>query len=108
MYYIVTQNRIEGFHRWPEARGKVSFLSDRHRHIFEIRATKFVKDHDRELEIITEERRISQYMESKYGTPCEFQNMSCEKIAEDLCQTLGFDNVTVLEDGISGGGYQKE
>ena len=108
MYFIETYNEIEGFHRWAEATGEHIFLSFRHRHVFQIRCKKTLKHADREIEIIRFQREISNFIESKYGRPAEFGGMSCEEIAKIICTRFNLDQVSVLEDGISGGGYMEE
>lgn len=106
-YFISTKNRIEGFHRWPGADEDCAFLRSRHRHIFEIKCKKAVNDFDREVEIITKQKEIDEYISERFGRPAEFKDMSCEQIAEELCVHFNFDLVEVLEDGISGGGYER-
>ena len=102
---VVVTLEVEGFHRWPEAKDilpEVAFLSLRHRHLFKIKAWKAVEHEDRDVEIILLKRKISRYLHSKYGEPCEFGRMSCEDIAKELVAELDLSSVEVLEDGENG------
>lgn len=107
MYYIKTYNQIEGFHYWPRAPEEVEFLSRNHRHIFTVRCKKILKNGDREIELILAQRKIEAYLKTSFGSPCDFKNLSCELIAQMVCEEFNFDEVEVLEDGISGGGYRR-
>lgn len=95
---IVTYNEIVGFHHWEQAFENVLFLKNRHRHVFTIRCFISVTHDDREKEIFTEEEKIERYLCAKYGSPCEFGNMSCESIARELLSFLDANAVEVLED----------
>lgn len=106
MFYVILKTSVEGFHRWPNAGDVCSFLRSNHRHVFEIRCMCYVTDSDREVEIITKQREVFEFLSSEYGSPCQFGTMSCEQIAETICVRFGFNSVEVLEDGISGGGYK--
>lgn len=103
--FVLTKNFIEGTHSWPGAAGDEHFLRHSHRHLFEIRCKAFVANPDRQIEIIAMQHRIATYLSERFGTPCEFGALSCESIAELLAEAFNFNEVTVLEDGISGGGY---
>ena len=75
---------IEGFHLWKEASAYSSeeYLAFKHRHIFYFKCSASVTDSDREIEFISMRRSIKEYLITTYGEPCNFNNMSCEKIAE--------------------------
>lgn len=100
--YILTHNEIEGFHCYPNAPQICDFLSHRHRHIFVIECLFEVSHNEREIEIITQQNKIENYLKSKYGNPCEFCDMSCESIAEELMQKYKTHSVTVKEDNYGG------
>lgn len=100
---VITNNCIEGFHCYPQAKGNIGYLSARHRHIFEIRCWAKVTHNEREIEINTEQNRIESAFNKAFGAPCEFGDMSCESIAEWLLGEFPeMSKVQVLEDGYGG------
>lgn len=100
---IITYNTIQGFHRWPDAKGNVEYLASSHRHIFSIRCKASVSHNEREIEINTEQDEIEKALHETFGTPCIFGSMSCESIAEWLLgQFPELNSVEVLEDGYGG------
>lgn len=106
--HVVVTLQVEGFHKWPGAFDLVSFLRQRHRHIFHIKCIKEVTDADREIEIICFKRQIQDHMRLRWGgeeycDPCEFGEMSCEMIAVCLLETFILSSCEVLEDGENGG-----
>lgn len=106
MYFIVTKFQIEGFHAWEQAPECFSYLRTRHRHVFEITAINDVGHADRDKEVNNQRKLMLHYLKDKYGEPCEFGNMSCEAIAQDIAYIFGCTQVTVLEDGLCGAGYK--
>jgi hypothetical protein len=108
--HIVVTLQVEGFHKWPGAFEQVSFLRERHRHIFHIKCTKVVTDANREIEIICFKRKILGGLRLFWGSPmasdgnpCEFGEMSCEMIAARLLDAFQLSSCEVLEDGENGG-----
>lgn len=105
---VVVRLQMEGFHNWPEAPEVVSFLRDRHRHIFHIELVKEVTHADRDVEIILMKRAVEQHLLTKLGSKkeknrwCEFGAMSCEMIAEDLLEAFDCVSVQCLEDNENG------
>lgn len=100
---IITYNEIQGFHQYPDAPVSVGYLSNKHRHVFVIRCRAQVTHNEREIEINTEQDKIEASLKEKYGYPCNFENMSCESIAEWLLQAHEeLSYVEVLEDGYGG------
>lgn len=79
---VLTYNAIEGFHRYPNAPEFCAYLSARHRHIFVIRCEFEVSHNEREIEINEQQHVIEKMLTKKFGSPCEFGDMSCETIAE--------------------------
>ena len=79
---VLTYNAIEGFHRYPNAPEFCAYLSARHRHIFVIRCEFEVSHNEREIEINEQQHVIEKMLAKRFGTPCEFDDMSCETIAE--------------------------
>lgn len=93
---------VEGFHRFPLAvkmfGNEVSFLQERHRHNFQIVAKKKVSHDDRDVEFILFKRELENYIKRNYGTPAEFNDMSCEAIARDLLEAYDLEYCSVDED----------
>ena len=101
--FVIVQCRIEGVHRWSGCNiEEVSFLRNNHRHLFYIMAKKEVLTAERNIEIIRLQRQIIMSLQTKYGTPCDFGDMSCEMIAEWLLKQFNLSQCTVLEDGENG------
>ena len=100
--YVNTYNSIEGFHCWTEAKGSMSYLAARHRHLFIIRSDIEVTHGDREIEINDMQNKIENYLHLKYGKPCEFKGMSCEHIAMELMEKFSMYSCQVLEDNYGG------
>lgn len=90
---VITQFEIEGFHHYPNAPKEVEFLSHNHRHTFIIKSGYQVTDLNREKEIFLCRDIVKDYLNEYYGSPCIFENMSCEMIAKEI---LEFS----LEDGM--------
>ena len=102
MKLVLIDFDIEGFHNYPESPKEVEFLKYPHRHLFQIKMGFEVTDSNREIEIFIMTDVVKEYINSKYGTPAQFQNMSCEHIAEDLLNKFNSKFVEVLEDSKGG------
>lgn len=101
--YINTYNSVTGFHRYPDAPNFCKYLEARHRHEFIIRCTAEVNHNNREIEINDLSKSIKSKLELYFGSPCEFEDMSCEAIAEWLLDKFPFlCSVQVLEDNYAG------
>lgn len=103
--YVVCTIQIEGLHCWPEASGNVAYLRQLHRHMFVITMEFLVLDSNREVEIISRQSEIRQYLLERYGDNngvCCFGRMSCEDIAGELLEKFSAASCTVLEDGFGG------
>lgn len=103
--YIIVGFSVPGLHRWVDAKlqePEVAYLSDLHRHVFTIQLKKVVSHDDRQIEFIILQRKIKQYLSSKYfdGTyNClNFDTLSCEHLAKELLLAFDADYVSVLED----------
>lgn len=100
---VITYNQIEGFHRYPDAPEFCNYLEARHRHIFVIRCRFTVTHCNREIEINAMQRAIEGYLYDRFNYPCEFGELSCEHIAEELLSHFaGMVSAEVLEDGYGG------
>jgi len=97
---IIVKLQVEGLHKWAGCPIEdVSFLRDRHRHMFHIEVRKTVTHNDRDIEIIMLKREIINYLGKQ---PIEFGNQSCEMIAEDILTRFNCTYVSVLEDNENG------
>jgi len=83
---VIIQFEIEGFHNYPNAPQQVNFLSFDHRHTFKIKAGYKVSNLNREKEIFICRDEIKEYLIESYGSPCQFNNMSCEMIAKEILE----------------------
>lgn len=100
---VLTYNEIQGFHKYPDAPDSVGYLSYKHRHIFVIKGRASVTHNEREIEIITLQNQIEEAIKKEYGSPSDFNDMSCESIAEWLLNKFTcLSSVEVLEDGYGG------
>ncbi len=101
---VITTNQVEGFHAWPEAPASLGYLKDRHRHIFAIECEFAVSHDDRDIEIITQEHLVENFIRERHGIPAMFGSMSCEAIAREILQSFQPSclAVTVREDGMGG------
>ena len=100
--FIICKFGIEGFHAWEGAYEKVSFLKNKHRHIFYISVGVAVKGLNREIEIFDKTWEIQDFLSRQYGKPCEFGGMSCEMIASEILKEFQASWVEVLEDALGG------
>ena len=104
---VVVKLQIEWIHQreWCPIE-QVSFLRDKHRHIFHVKAIKEVFHWDRDIEIIMFKRDIEEYLYDKYyynaGRICLFGNMSCEMIAIELIKKFDLVSCEILEDNENG------
>jgi len=75
------RERLPGFHRWPKATGRLAFLADRHRHVFEVQAWVRVGHTDRDVEFFT----LAEEVRSWWGPgERECGPASCEMLAHEL------------------------
>ena len=100
---VLTYNEIEGFHRYPGAPAECAYLADKHRHVFVIECAFEVGHNEREIEIITQQGIIEDFISLHWGRPAQFGTMSCESIAQELIEAFpAMCSCTVKEDGYGG------
>lgn len=85
---VITRFDVDGFHYYIDAPKEVAFLSFKHRHMFVITCGYTVEHLDREQEIFICRDAVCSYLFKKFGNPCQFENMSCEMIAEDVLKSF--------------------
>lgn len=109
--YIVVTLQFEGIHCWPSCPiDEVGFLRTPHRHVFHVRAKKEVTHNEREIEIIMFKRSILEfirtdlYLKNSKGElgKIDLGAMSCESMAETICNHFDCKSVQVLEDNENG------
>lgn len=94
--------QFEGFHNWPGCPfEEVSYLRDRHRHIFHVKAYKRVTHSDRDVEFIMLKNDIQAFIKGLYPTG-EMGATSCEMLAEKLIEAFDLCQCEVNEDGENG------
>lgn len=100
---VIVKLQIEGIHKWGNCNiDEVKYLANNHRHIFHICVKKRVQDNDRQVEIICLKHKVELYMHKKFGNICNFGNMSCEMIAQELVTEFSLNYCQVLEDNENG------
>lgn len=110
MKTVILDFDVEGYHYYPNPPKEVDFLKHNHRHIFQIRVGYSVEDSNREKEIFIETDNLKDYLGECFGVPCQFEDMSCEMIAEEILNFAKYDGcvwVEVFEDGKGGARVDK-
>lgn len=105
---IIITGQFEGFHMWPGAPDEVSFLRNKHRHIFTVSVGMPVTHNDRQREFFTEKKKLQPildyYAEGKAG-----HSFSCEMVAEGILNRMPYASwAEVFEDGENGACVTKE
>lgn len=96
---IIVKYQFEALHHWPECPfEEVSFLKNKHRHLFYVEVEKEVTHNDRDIEIIMLKRDLQIYSGKGY----DYGTWSCEEIAEDLLHKFQLKSCCVLEDNENG------
>lgn len=94
--------QVEGFHFWLDAPKEVSFLRDKHRHVFHIRVEIEVNHDDRDVEFIMAKREVDQYMTDNPINGPESCEMIARRIGENFDGHWSVVSVTVSEDNENG------
>lgn len=97
---------FESFHRWPAAKGPVSFLRYPHRHLFHVKAWKEVSHAYRQVEFITLKREMEKFISLIPKT--KTVTWSCEMWAGFLLKEFALDKCEVSEDGENGALVERE
>jgi len=103
--FIWVTNQKELFHRYPDAPDEVSFLKNRHRHIFHFKTYIEVKHNDRDVEFIMFKKFIQSFLDNFKAILCD---KSCEMISDDLYEVIKEKyperevRIEVSEDGENG------
>lgn len=99
--------QVEGTHFWPDCPlEEVAYLRQEHRHLFHIKAHKYVSHNDRDVEFIVLKHEVALYIENNFWDEGmrihRFGPMSCEMIAQELITFLHLSRCEVSEDGENG------
>lgn len=107
---VITFNEVQGLHRWLTA-PEDNYLKNVHRHVFIIRCWFNVSHSDRDIEIIEKQNEIQEALNrgfyKKDQEMLNFEDMSCEMIAQWLINETGCSKAVVLEDGYGGAEVEK-
>lgn len=85
--------RVEGIHSWPEAPTELRYLRDPHRHSFNFKIS-FPQEKDRGIEFHQFKQYVEEVLRKSYGRTgphavfIDFQDKSCEAIAQSLVRAL--------------------
>lgn len=81
---VIVTHRVHGFHFFPNAPDEVSYLQNRHRHLFFMTVAWNVTNANREVEF-----HIAQsWLKKEFTDPQDFGARSCEMIAKLLYDKL--------------------
>lgn len=101
--YIWITTQFEGFHEYLNPPEEVSFLRNKHRHLFKIKVWVEVFHNDREVEFITFKKHINYITQNT-----KLNNLSCEMISDEINKQIKtlYPNrkilIEVSEDGENG------
>lgn len=112
---VIVKFQMDGMHQWQGAMDLVdpemSFLANRHRHMFYFTLSKEVTHDDRDIEFIQFKRDVISYLIQEYSDismrTLEFGDLSCEAIARDLFERFDCEYVEVFEDNENGSRIEK-
>lgn len=79
--YIYITTKFEGFHKYIDAPEEVSYLRNKHRHLFGVKVKIEVFTNDREIEFIMFKHKIEEYIKRFSG---DNDALSCEMMAEEI------------------------
>src|SRR5688572_5193132 len=82
--HVIVTHRVPGFHFYPSADGEVSYLANRHRHLFFLVVAWQVNHLDRDVEFHT----AQDWIRKAFPEPVDFGAKSCEMIAKMLAEQL--------------------
>ena len=81
--FIWITTSFEGFHKYPDAPDDVTFLKNKHRHIFHVRVWIEVSHNNRDIEFILFKR----FIETLLST-ANLNNKSCEMVSDELYEEI--------------------
>ncbi len=98
---IIVKSQFTALHHWPNCPfDEVSFLKNKHRHIFYITIKAKVNHNDRDLEFFMVKKELDKFLQA-YSY--DLGAMSCEMICEDILSKFSYINYAcVMEDNENG------
>ena len=113
--FIVVQFQLLALHQWKQCDIKeVEFLKHKHSHTFHFKLVFEVNELNREKEFFVEKSAIIGYLRKQYATTdyasafLDFNNNSCEMLADELLKVFNATRVEVYEDGLDGAIVKQE
>lgn len=97
---VIGKINVEGYHFYPDAPVEVNFLSNKHRHTFQISFGYQVEDLNREKEIFIERDKVKRFVKTKYlyhENATYFMDRSCEMIANDILEEFEGEGMIFCE-----------
>lgn len=88
MKQIILRTKFEGFHCWPDAPERVSFLRNKHRHLFGVKVKIEVLHNEREKEFFIVQEDDIQYIIKNKILGENNEASSCETMAEIMLNNL--------------------
>lgn len=102
MIEVYCRVQYEATHSWDSCNiEEVSYLKNEHRHVFYIVAYKKVNHANRDTEFIVLKHKIENFLRRTYPTR-QLGSMSCEMLAEKLCERFDLSKCDVSEDNENG------
>lgn len=100
--YVYCTVEFPAFHYYPSAPEEVSFLRERHRHLFKIKCFAPIEHSNRDVEFISLKTKIQNFCSAKFANV--FLGMiSCEDIGNILLNHFDMlSHIEVSEDGENG------
>lgn len=100
--YIVIKTSFEAIHCWPDCPYEsVSFLRNKHRHVFHVIMKWAVSHQDRDKEFIIVKRKVQEYI-NKHWSGQDLGKKSCEMMATELLTNFNAQFASVFEDDENG------
>lgn len=99
--YIMVKTNFESFHSWKDAPDSHAFLRNKHRHLFYVKAKWQVNHDDRDLEFFAQKEKLEEFIFNNIRN----KNLSCEQMAQIICDNLECVSVEVWEDNENGAEY---
>lgn len=91
--YIGVKAHFTGLHCWPSAPtgGKIGFLQNSHRHVFNLELVFSVTHEDRQLEFFETELYVNSLVKALYGKEDikDLGSRSCEAVALEIHDQMG-------------------
>ena len=114
MTRVICHNEFIALHRWPSCPKDHphSYLASKHRHFFTVETVFDVSHGDRAVEIFEKEDEIKKYIDGNFQKDSDFvydfEDLSCEMLAQHIAEAMQARSCEVREDGRGGAIYVRE